>query len=65
MLTERNMAKWRREAMTYQQVNGIWFPRETEDKYEDSVSTRDRTVFSQVVLNEPVDESVFDVNKPF
>jgi hypothetical protein len=65
MLTERR-AGWQ-ETKTYQQVDGIWFPLETvnQGRSEDGSITGERSVFSRVVLNEPVDESVFDMNKSY
>ena len=55
------------ETYTYQNVNGIWFPKEIQSVGTDAAGNfiPVRRVFSQVVLNEPVDESLFDVNKPF
>ncbi|MCX5770158.1 MAG: hypothetical protein NTZ09_07800 [Candidatus Hydrogenedentes bacterium] len=69
MLTqEREVNGVPENTYTYQNVNGIWFPSEVRMKWpapDDGERWMNiRQVYSQVVLNEPVDESLFDLNNP-
>ena len=70
MLTqEREVNGVSENTYTYQNVNGIWFPSEVRTKWPAPDNGERwmniRQVYSQVVLNEPVDESLFDVNRGF
>ena len=56
---ERN--DYSRQAYTYQNVGGLWFLGEDVYTHEHGGT---RQVFSEVVLNEPVDEALFDVDNP-
>ena len=69
LLTEYRFDSGGTSTNTYQRVDGLWFPLETiralpGDPEENQEAGTTREVFSQVVLNEPVDEALFDVNNP-
>lgn len=70
LLTERRFDGGGKITETFQQVDGIWVPRETiwdipADPEENEEAYTSREVFSNFVLNEPVNNALFDVNKPF
>ena len=60
-LLSEERSDYRHRTFTYQVVAGMWFLREI---LETSESGETRQVVSEVVLNEPVDESLFDVDNP-
>lgn len=62
LLTEERRGGGGGDTYTYQNVGAIWFVQESVSDYG---TERRRQVFSEVVLNEPVDESLFDVNRGF
>ncbi|HUW62462.1 MAG TPA: hypothetical protein VMZ06_15765 [Candidatus Bathyarchaeia archaeon] len=70
LLTETRRSNGDSIRDTYQNVNGLWFPLErvrtlSEASIWNWGNVREiREVYSRVVLNEPVDEALFDVNKP-
>ncbi|HUW62463.1 MAG TPA: hypothetical protein VMZ06_15770 [Candidatus Bathyarchaeia archaeon] len=67
LIEERKLSTAR--TFTYQQVNNIWFPHEIREfnrgwqQAEGPLTSRQ--IVSQVVLNEPVDERLFDLDRPF
>jgi outer membrane lipoprotein-sorting protein len=66
MLTEVHIWDGASDTYTYQQVNGFWFPQETVNRWEDRKEIRGvRSVYSQVELNEPVDDELFNMNNPY
>ncbi|HUW62461.1 MAG TPA: hypothetical protein VMZ06_15760 [Candidatus Bathyarchaeia archaeon] len=69
LLTEEHSGDGSGRTYTYQQVDGLWFLLETiwdmrADLEENQEAYTQREVFSRVSLNEPVDESLFDLNNP-
>jgi hypothetical protein len=74
LLTEYHFGDGGGWAHTYQEVGGLWFPLEAVNTFtEVDIRNSDlghqgvrgfRQVFSRVVLNEPLDESLFDLNNP-
>lgn len=66
LLTEQQLYEGYHETFTYQNINGTWFPKEvvTTTIY-DGKTIESREVLSRMVLNEPMDDALFDVDKPF
>jgi hypothetical protein len=59
MLVEERRGSGRSTTWTYQKVNGLWFPQETMQQMGDHLASKQ--VFICAALNEPLDESLFDM----